>query len=547
MLMSIHRLGFLTCLVVMATWAGRAADQSEHVRVARRVVDSLLLDCEARISGQELRLPGDSTQRFPFQLIGSSTFVDLSGAFAEDDMARSRFHERGRTILEQLTVIDRITIEESFRLAGTTSIGALKTDHTMQHSMSVVRANSNVVANYLLSHLVALQFAEIAGKDPSQQTEAMRQALTFEVLAQSYLVDTFCAGHILVPSFDAFHWAHTMNIRKAHDFYNVAEGAYVINSKHEVWQTFGDQLLEWYAPTFGHVVQAAVTSARELMLTYFVSKDTNQIPSRLRRWGLMNASGHTLTAMVEQWLSKRDGRWYYESAMMPTLLELPMPVSAAWSRQSDHVSQHKIHDRLLYPQLREAESHDPDEDGIDKRFLYSAAAIPTWMRFEMNSAPALSIRNDPRIASVRYIQERDYPPSYIGTLGHLRAAHDFKSGSMAYSFGAGYGLLDEFLFLQNLSPDLVVMHSQSAWFLSATGGLSLSLPLGVVSGARLESGYVWGLGSSAGVNGWTGGFGLESKVFPFGFTYAGTTLRLMYRHVRSVPAMQSVSLEVVLQ
>ncbi len=530
---TLQRYVIVSTLTMAIALGATASEKSEHQRVARRVLDSVLVDCGGNMDG------------FTRVLLRSMQFEELCSFLSDKDMSRARFHERDRTVLDQLATLGQPAVEKMLRECNVDAISLVDDGELLRRVQSVEQPGSNVVVNYLLPHLAALHCARAAGKDPAKQAEALRQAWVYEARAQSYLLDAFCAGHILAPMHDALYWLHGVNNAKAHHFYNSGEGAYVINSRKEVWQTFGDELLEWYAPTFSHALEACRTSLRELLLTYFVSKDQSQIPDRLRSWAGGNAKGSSPVALVEQWLSVEGARWYYESAMMPTLLLLPMPVSAVWSEKSERVDVDAIHERNFYPQLREAGLHDPDTDGIDMRFIYPEAGVPVWMRFTMSSSPEVSIRNDPNVASVRYIQQRDYPPSYEGLLTHLRVGHDFANGAKAFSFGAGYGILDEFLFLKNLSPDILLTRANGAWHLQATGGVTVSLP--PMPGVRIEAGYLWGLGDASGSRGLTAGAGIESETLPFRFTYAGMTARLMYRFVTTSPWSHRVSLELVIQ
>jgi hypothetical protein len=514
-----------------------AGDTDEHRRFARQALDSVYVECGRQTDGMATSFPH------------ATTFEGLSGTLAENDMARARFHERGRTILEQLSNFEKNSLETILRECNADAIGVLDDTQLLKRVQSVEQSRKNVVVNYLLPHLVALHCARAAAKDSTKRTEALRQAWTYEARAQGYLLDAFCSGHILTPMFDVFYWLHGKNNERAHHEYN-SDGAYVINSRKEAWQTFGDQLLEWYEPTHAHALEACRTSLRELLLTYFISKDQNQIPERLRAWATENADGKTPAEMVDQWLSLHDTRWYYESATMPVLLHLPMAISAAWSEPSERVDKLGIHERNLFPQLRENGLHDSDDVEIDSRFIYPSATVPVWMRFPISQSPNAMIRNDPRVASVRYVQERDHLPSYEGLLTHLRVGTDGTNGTKFFAVGAGYGFTDKFfLFLRNFSPDVVLLRADDAWFLQATGGISFLFPNveNIVTGTRLEVGYLKGLGDASDSYGTTVGAGVESSALPFWFTNAGITARIMYRFVATHPRGHTVSFELVLQ
>ena len=42
----------------------------------------------------------------------------------------------------------------------------------------------------------------------------------------------------------------------------------MINARGDAWQTFGDRLLTWYGPTYAHVLEACVSSLREVLLAW---------------------------------------------------------------------------------------------------------------------------------------------------------------------------------------------------------------------------------------------------------------------------------------
>jgi hypothetical protein len=224
-----------------------------------------------------------------------------------------------------------------------------------------------------------------------------------------------------------------------------------------------------------------------------------------------------------------------------------MAISAAWSERSERTDERGFHLRNMFPQLRENGLHDPDEDGIDERFIYPSSTIPAWMRYSLSSSPKDVIRDDSLVASVRYVQERDYPPSYVGLLSHFGVGNDFRDGTKTLSFGAGYGIEDDFLLvLRNPSGDAVLLRADDAWLLQTTAGITISVPrIDIITGTRIEAGYNWGLKNATGGVALAGGF--ESPTLPFHFTNAGIIVRLMYRFVGTIQRSHSVSFELVLQ
>jgi hypothetical protein len=60
-------------------------------------------------------------------------------------------------------------------------------------------------------------------------------------------------------------------------------GAFVINGRGDAWQTFGDRLLGWYAPSAEHVLEACASSLRELFVVWLVSRG-QALPDTLGKW-----------------------------------------------------------------------------------------------------------------------------------------------------------------------------------------------------------------------------------------------------------------------
>jgi hypothetical protein len=515
-------------------------------------------------------------------LLTDKTFGEIASESVESDLSPSRFHERGKTILEQLQSLD------------STQLGKIISPHLAQETRGTLSTipridvpNATVIRSYLIHHLVALHYAEEASSTGSGVGTTLERALIYEAVAQSYLIDAFCSGHRLVPVSDEFAFLHPRNNKEAHDFYNI-QGSYVLNSQGEVWQTFGDELLEWYAPTFRHVFDACCTSLREILLAYYGTAEPSAIPDSLSAWGRCIAGGAPLRAVVNQWLGIRDAQLYYSSLKMPTLLLLPMPVSATWSLRTEEVDSHGIHQRKQYPQIRESASdpgfHDPYMLDVDDEFIYSEGSLADWMLpdawippdslhggslKEMTQAhrhrlAANLIKHDANVASVRYMQERYYAPTYWGLLFRAGGGYFFNSAPSAGAWFAGLGnapplaLLPDVPLLDRLSFDLTYVRlteTNPRQLLSLTSGLSFGLyahragtkkPFRYLEYLRLEGGYAWGLSSPMKSHGALLSFVLESGTIPLGLTYAGVSLRLKYQSFLMNRSLNSVSMEFVL-
>jgi hypothetical protein len=515
-------------------------------------------------------------------LLTNETFGRIASESAEPDLSPARFHERGKTILEQLQSLDSAQLSRivSPHLAQEAS-GTLST------VPKVEVPDANVIRNYLVYHLIALHHAEEASSAGSPGGEALELALIYEAVAQSYLIGAFCPGHMLVPMSDGLSFLHPMNNKEAHDFYN-NQGSYVLNSRGDVWQTFGDELLEWYAPTFRHIFEACCTSLREILLAYYGSLQPGAIPDSLSAWGRSIAGESPLRVVVARWLSMRAAKDYYSLLKMPTLLLLPMPISATWSVRTEEVDNHEIHQRKQYPQVKESSSdfgfHDPYMLDVDDEFIYTRSSLPNWMtpdawlpadslhsgslkemsKDQRTRLAANLIKHDTTVASVRYMQERYYPPTYWGLLFRAGGGYFFNTPSSgAWSIGLGYAprlaLLPDVPLFDRLSFDLTYIQlteMNPRQLLSLTGGLSFGLyahragtmkPFRYLEYLRLEGGYTWGLSSPLKSRGAVLSFGLESGTIPLGVTYAGVSLRLKYQSFLMKRSLNSVSMEFVLQ
>jgi hypothetical protein len=520
-------------------------------------------------------------------LWNGKNFGEICSLSSEDDLGSGRFQERGRTITEQLRSIGSHQLGEI--LAENLAVIRAYRDASLQHNSpfpAIPLSGKNVVVNYLVHHLTALHCAErSAGQNNGQWLEV---ALAYEAVAEGYLLDAFAAGHLLVRRSDPLAFLHPRNTKVAHDYYN-NEGAYVIDSRGDVWLTFGDRLFEWYEPTFEHGFKALTSSLRELFLVHYASAESTDIPDSLTMLFDRGTKGMTIPAIVRRWTAPYDLKDYYEVLQMPTLMRLPVPISATWSLRPgiDDSRRERVH----YPQVRESGEdpgfRDPDEDNIDQEFIYPAQALPPWLLPEgwippdslhghhfsdlsagrRNSLAEDLIKHDGSVASVRFEQERYIPPSYWGLLltcgGGYRAYKGSTSG--VAMVGLGYSpeiaVLSDVPIVDRLSAEASYTHflgSGSPGLLSVSGGLSFNTgmkpyrlgtgkPFRPVDYIRIEWGHAWGVREATRSHGALISVSLESSTIPLGFTYAGLTIRPKFSWMFFDETMTGASVEVVLQ
>ncbi len=517
-----------------------AWEKEEHRLVADKALATLLAEWNLALLKNKL------TQEI--------TFGDACAQYAGSDSSAARHQRRGKTILEQLRPLSASLIEKVWdEHSQTVSAEAQKTADVLLPAFSAEQPDQSVIVNYFLHHMIALRFAKICGEKKGRNDEALYRALLYEARAMSFLMDSFAAGHLLVPAGDSLFGLHPVNNRAAYNFYR-SEGVYVINSHGDAWQTFGNKILQWHAPTYRKVMEACMMSLRELFLVYYVSADDAEIPERLKHWGQSVASGLSLEELVSQWTLTREGVEYYAILKMPTLLLLPMPVSATWSVRTDERDEHGIFRRHHYPQLRDLGFHDPDLHGLDQEFLYPRPAVPDWMVPELldTQSPARLIQSHPDVASVRFYQTRNFPPSYKGLLFRLGGGPAFEKRGSGFGshIGLGYGLIDNLLVVHKSSIDLELMPSldegRRLLFVPGLGfGLKLARPFHLWEAYRFEFGYAIGLRSPYKKDGLKFGFGIEFPTIHLGFTYAGLTIRIMYQRFSLERTLHGIFLDFV--
>lgn len=541
----------LSCAEV-AAW-----ENEEHRRLGDSVY-SAVMERHCLPSGDSAHLVSGGTAAIvlPRYAWPGMTFGSLCARFAGDDLARNRFHIRGRTVLEQLQTLTADQIADAWQKvsAWAATVGKDACGGSVPPPLDLPMGNA--VTAYLLNHLMALRMAQSAADSGEDAPLRLRQAVVLEAIAQGYLADAFSAGHILTPVFDRLAPLHRRNTKEAHD-YHAHRGVYVINSQGEAWQTFGDRLLHWYMPTYSPVFAACCSSLRELLVA-FCSRGDTSLPPALASW-LENVAPRTNPGqLTSSWLADHGGDYYYSERLMPTLLLLPMPIVASWSYRTEVTDEHGIRRRFHFPQLRDTGLHDPDLVVVDQEFFYAGSAVPAWLlpppfTGERPATPDSLIRFHPDWASVRWIQKRYAPPSYKGVLPHvgvqfLSTAGRYQSSGIV---GLGYGLWDDLLLIRNVSIDAVVMPSAYApddLILAPTAGFGISFS--VVRGLqslRLEGGPAFNLRSKSDHYGAVAALGFDAVVWPLRWTNVGLTWRLKYQWLYLGRTLHGPVLEMILQ
>jgi hypothetical protein len=515
----------LLLLILVAPTTTYAWNKEEHRLLADSVFSAVMRECRSDSSADGLPLDPHG-------------FAQRVAQLAANDLDPARFHDRGQSIMDQLSALT------------TESLGVIDS------AQLPTPPGNNVVASFLRSHLRALRLAFREGKPATTDSFALASALNEEALAQGYLADAFAAGHILSYNELPLSFLHKRNREEAHNYHR-DRGVYVINGRGDVWQTFGDGLLHWYPPTYKAVFDACATSLKEVLVVWHVSRGL-ELPDSLVAWIKGVEADMTPEQLVDAWLSEHTGPEYYGVIQLPSLMCLPMPVTATWSYRTDQIDEHGVLNRYHYPQLRETGFHDPDLSDIDDAFLYSHESVPEWMIPEpLQATSSVSahelIKSDPDWASVRFIQNRHAPPSYRGLLlqagGQITIREGHTRGGM--SFGLGYGIWDDLLLIKNVSIAAALQPAfcePNHHLLTATFGLGIDLPGdGLIGTLRLEGGAAIGLSRDFNDFGPVFALGVDSRVMPLRFTYAGITWRLKYQWFSLDTPVSGPSIEMVLQ
>ena len=519
-------------------------EKEEHQMLADLTLDSTLSFCGINFNDSLIFMPSEAGDISISKILWHKlTFGNISSFFAGDDISQPHCHLRSHTIMQQLEPLLESYINDTW--------GRIK--EAPDDIQTIEDSNQNAVFNYLLYHIIALRFARLAGEEAVHKSEKLKYALTCEAAAQSYLSDTFSSGHMLLSVSDFLAPLNRLNIQIAHDYY-CFEGVYVVNSQGDSWQAFGDKLLRWYPYSFNKVFEACKTSLRELLLVYFTSQINVDIPINLREWAESITPAITPKELSNLWVTSTNGVKYYSEIKMPALLFIPMPIAAVWSVRTKLKDQYGIHVRKYYPQLIEERFHDPDLTEIDDGFLYSKNSMPVWMipEFLPNDTLQNLIRNCSDVASVRYVQDRYIPPSYMGYLlsisGSLQSIN--RKNIFGASVGFGWGFSDEFLFILNKPAFFVsaikLLDNNHDWLLMANFGLGINTPIFSIIFPHIECGFVRGFQSSVSENGGMYAFGFDYETIPLGFTYAGLTVRLKYQFLFLNTTIRSPTLEIIL-
>jgi hypothetical protein len=119
------------------------------------------------------------------------------------------------------------------------------------------------------------------------------------------------------------------------------------------------------------------------------------------------------------------------------------------------------------------------------------------------------------------------------------------------SFGLGYGIWDDLLLIKNVSIAAALQPAfcePNHHLLTATFGLGIDLPGdGLIGTLRLEGGAAIGLSRDFNDFGPVFALGVDSRVMPLRFTYAGITWRLKYQWFSLDTPVSGPSIEMVLQ
>jgi hypothetical protein len=513
------------------------------------------------------------------QEIAMKRFGEIAASSEPAHLSPCRFHRRGKSVLQQLEELRPDDIQAGIRACqDAVGIGAPVLP-------SIALSGQNVISNFLLHHLVALHIAEAAAKAQSNRAALLKAALHYEAIAEGFLVDGFSSGHMLVPLGDFLCSLHSVNNVEAHDFYS-SVGLFVINSRGEAWQTFGDGVMQWYPATYMHAHDACCVSMREVFLVYSFFEDSLDIPQQLTL--NLDLPPEHLGLTVRRWLLPDAGDYFYTTLKLPSLLGLPMPVSATWSVRSEKAGWQGKLAREHFPQICGGEEQpafaDSSLTGIERRLLYSWDSMPDWMLpdawvpahysggkniRDLSDARRDSIvfdliRWDTTTASVRFVQEVNYPPSYAGLiLGVGWGIVDDGSPASGIA-GISIGYAPRFAFLRDFFVPLriSVAASYSHWLdgtnrkvLQASAGSTIPFAgsswnsgssFRFLENLRLDIGWSWGLTAPLQSSGLAIGIGLESGVIPIGFTYAGVLVRPMLSYSFMKPGFFGASLQVLL-
>ena len=531
------------CARPAAAWQER-----EHLLLGEQAWGAALAGCEATLDSLPPEAERQTWKDPHLALAGGRSFAGLCAWLARHDRRPDRFLARGRTVYESLWGLDSARVEGSWRLRHGW-LDAVRSGH------DPATTDHDVAAAWLLHHLMALRLARQAGVAGGAEQRTLEDALAFEAAAQGYLADAFSAPHLLPPPRGPLVLLESANQQQAHAARSAA-GAFVINGRGDAWQTFGDRLLGWYAPSDEHVLEACASSLRELFVVWLVSRG-QALPDTLGKWWEASGGQGALARAVPAWTATLNGREACARDGLPTVRLLPVPVRATWSLRGPAADAGSASARRHLPQVREPGGHDPGLMRGEVARLPLRAAFPEWMRPDalVSGDPARVLREDANVASVLFVPDRDPGPSFVGTVARVGVGFERGPGSgSGMVAGLGWGFIDERLGLANVSVETLFsprQGSEDRTLIAPAFGFGVVLPgvnrLHSTGRLRLEGGYAWGLGSGPRAHGPLFGVGLESPVLPLGFTFAGVAARAMYRWTWLERTVPGVTLELVFQ
>jgi hypothetical protein len=556
--------------LVMAPLPALAWTVEEHRLLADSALSRACAGWPTRDEWVLRAMAGLQSERGGGSYLDALGFGAVSAWSARDDRGMARRHERGRTVLEQLRPLSAARLDSLARLAARGDPLLFGASGSRAAARLSRLALPNPVACFLQHHVVALRLAARAGEEGrSRESGALpgpllRRALVYEAIAQGYLADAFAAGHLMTPAGARPTGVESGNLRSAHDGVSNL-GAYVMNARGETWQTFGDQLLLWYGPSFAHVFEASVTSLRELLLVYSIARGQAP-PAPLAAWAdsVAREHGSSRERLAAEWTASHAGPDHLASVRLPSLMLIPTPIVATWSVRTPSLDDHGLRRRWHYPQLADPGGHDPTLERRDIAKLPRRSAVPSWMIPDtlFRSDPLDLVRRHPDFASVRFAQAPDPPPSYAGAILVAAAARQVSAGGrgMSHELGVGYGLVGESpLVVDRLSVHLLTLvpdRSGRPRAVALLAGGSPTLPnMGIwrhwsmrwVGSVRFEAGHAWTRGPGPAADGSRYALGLESPTIPLKLAYVGLTVRIMQHWTRLDRERRDLALEVVLQ
>lgn len=485
----------------------------------RELLDETLARLAAELDGSyegaRLELGGPTGDRVVVE-IGDAGFGALAAA-SVSDLDPGRQHPLGATLSSELAAIEAEDLQRFLERDTDEAPG------------------SSVSARYLAHHWRALRLAaEARGQSEDARAAGLQRALREEAIALSHLMDAFSSAHFFHPGPDLFDWLHRTNSRERHNTLRFL-GAYMMDSRGEVWQGFGDGLLHWHSTSRERVAAAVADALKEFFAVYFAPRE----PPVLGDWLEAQGGAEDSAAWVDSWLEARNGRDYYEELRMPSLLRVPMELRASWSERDPSRIEHGVAARRHWPQLREEGAHDPYLPTEVVAALPSAEEMPVWLRFPRleSSSPRRLILEDPEAASVRWVQVRRIPPTFRGGLLVLGGGLDFEREGTdpMLSAGLGWGLVDRLLPLRRL-PNFqrTSVELRARWNLRAAESMGVLVLAGQLEAPRLPGSLHLELGLA---DGWQGsrtgwglhmGVGLATASGRLPGVYAGGLLRLRY-------------------